>query len=227
MADPLISETRREPVYANLREMFALLMCPGSVRTKTTTGNLTLDATYPTLVSLTLDAARTITLDTIASASGCWRLLHNVTTAAAYLMTVNNPAAAAVGYVRAGEIGLYYCDGTAWSLVHTIPTSKVIAGASTAAAGTDSTNAGVLPAGTSSAYPTSAADGTKGVRIHANDDVIGRVIEVHNVAAAVLKVYPPVGGTINGGGVDASVSSVSGHGVRLLCTAALTWIVLN
>lgn len=99
-------------------------------------------------------------------------------------------------------------------------------GASTTAAGTTTTDAGVLPAATAEVYPTSAADGTKGVRLHADDNVTGRRIFVGNgVSNAILKVYPPTGGTINGAAANAAFSSVSGKGVILICLdgTAGTW----
>jgi predicted RecA/RadA family phage recombinase len=99
-------------------------------------------------------------------------------------------------------------------------------GASTAAAGSTTTDAGVLPAGTAQTYPTTAADGTKGVRISATDKVTGRILFIGNQAAAILKVYPPTGGNINGLGVDAAFSSVSGKGVVIQClsSAGNTWL---
>ena len=100
--------------------------------------------------------------------------------------------------------------------------------ASTAAAGTTTGTATVLPStGTSRVYPTTAADGTKGVRLHANDKVTGRMIFIGNgVAAQILKVYPPTGGTINGAAADAAFSSASGKGVILFCldATANTWL---
>jgi hypothetical protein len=99
-------------------------------------------------------------------------------------------------------------------------------GASTAAAGTISADATVLPSGTASVYPTTGADGTKGVRISAADTVTGKRIDIANgAAAAVLKVYPPTGGTINGGSVDAAYSSASGRGAHLICLSGSgnTW----
>lgn len=97
----------------------------------------------------------------------------------------------------------------------------VAAGASTAAAGTTTADAGVLPAGTSSVYPTSAADDTKGVRIHATDKVAGRMLFIGNgVSNKILKVYPASGGTINGASADAAFSSVSGGGVIVVCLSA-------
>lgn len=94
-------------------------------------------------------------------------------------------------------------------------------GASTAAAGSTASDAAVLPAGTSSVYPTTAADGTKGVKINGADKINGKMIWVLNsVSASALKVYPPAGGTINGGAADAAVVSAAGRGVCLVCLSA-------
>ncbi len=100
------------------------------------------------------------------------------------------------------------------------------AGASTAALGSDSTGAAVLPSATGSFYPTTAADDTKGVRINAADRVDGKMLFIGNgVANKILKVYPPTGGTINGGVADAAYSSSSGRGVHLIClsSSSNTW----
>lgn len=77
--------------------------------------------------------------------------------------------------------------------------------------------------------PTTAADGTVGVRIHANDKVLGRRLFVGNNAAAVLKVYPPTGGTINGAGADVAFSSESGAGAWMVCTSVSsnTWLAFS
>lgn len=99
-------------------------------------------------------------------------------------------------------------------------------GASSAAAGTTTTDATVLPAGTADVYPTTAADGTKGVRLHANELWTGRRIFIGNgVGNQILKVYPPTGGNINALGVDAAFSSASGKGVILICLSqgSNTW----
>jgi hypothetical protein len=99
-------------------------------------------------------------------------------------------------------------------------------GASTAAAGTTSANAAVLPAATSTVYPTTAAD-TKGVRVHVKDQVAGRTLFIGNgVSAQILKVYAPTGGSINGAAADAAFSSASGKGVILVCLSATanTWL---
>ncbi len=100
-------------------------------------------------------------------------------------------------------------------------------GSSTAAAGTTTSDAGVLPAGTATTYPTTAADGTKGVRVHASDKVTGRVLFIGNgVSNQILKVYAPSGGTINGAAGDAAFSSVSGKGVIIQClnSTSNTWL---
>jgi hypothetical protein len=98
----------------------------------------------------------------------------------------------------------------------TKPVTKT-AGANTAAAGTTTGDAGVLPAGTAPAYHVTGADGTKGVRVHATDKVTGREIMITNGAAAVLKIYPPAGGAINNAAADAAYSTASGKGALLRC----------
>lgn len=101
-------------------------------------------------------------------------------------------------------------------------------GASTAAAGSTTADAGALPAGTANVYPTTAADGTKGVVLNAADRVTGRRIFIGNgVSNAILKVYPPSGGTVNGASADAAFSSVSGKGVVAICLSgsANTWLM--
>lgn len=100
-------------------------------------------------------------------------------------------------------------------------------GASTAAAGSDNTDAAALPAGTAAVYPTTAADDAKGVIIHANDKVTGRMLLIGNgVGNKILKVYPPSGGNINGLGANAAFSSVSGKGVVIVCLSSVsnTWL---
>jgi hypothetical protein len=100
-------------------------------------------------------------------------------------------------------------------------------GASTAALGTNSGNAAVLPAGTAPVYPTTAADDTVGVRIHASDQITGRTLFIGNgVSNKILKVYPPTGGVINGAAADAAFSSDSGKGVVIMCLSSggNTWL---
>lgn len=99
-------------------------------------------------------------------------------------------------------------------------------GASTVAAGSTYADAGALPAGTASFYPTTAADDTKGVILNVADQVTGRTIDIGNgVSNKILKVYAPAGGTINGAAANAAFSSDSGKGVRITCLdgAANTW----
>ncbi len=103
----------------------------------------------------------------------------------------------------------------------------VTPGGSTAAAGSTTSDAGVLPAGTAGVYPTTAADDTKGVRVHASDKVSGRLIKIGNgVSNKILKVYAPSGGTINGGSADAAFSGASGKGVEIYCldSTGNTWL---
>ena len=135
-------------------------------------------------------------------------------------------AAGAAGTIVAGTLLYTVTDGSMAYVALGEPTENVSIGASTAAAGSVTGDAGVLPAATAKFYPTSAADGTKGVRLHADDAVTGRRIYVGNgVSNAILKVYPPTGGTINGAAANAAFSSVSGKGVILICVSGSgnTW----
>jgi hypothetical protein len=103
----------------------------------------------------------------------------------------------------------------------------IIPGASTAAAGSTNADAAALPSGTSSTYPVTGADDTKGVIISAADKVTGKVVRVGNlVFNKIIKVYPPNGGTINGASANAAYSSGSGKGVILQCLsgAGNTWM---
>lgn len=109
------------------------------------------------------------------------------------------------------------------------PTVAVEAvGASTAATGTTTADAGALPAATANVYPTTAADDIKGVVINAADKITGRRFLIGNgVSNKILKVYPAAGGTINGAAADAAFSSASGKGVYVVClsAAANTWLM--
>jgi hypothetical protein len=116
------------------------------------------------------------------------------------------------------------------SPVFTGTVTEAAPGASTPAAGTTTTDAGVLPAGTSSCYPTTAADGTKGVRINAADQVTGRRFLIGNgVSNQTLKVYAPSGGTINGAAADAAYVTASGKGAYVECLsgAGNTWFAIG
>ena len=107
---------------------------------------------------------------------------------------------------------------------------EMVVGASTAALGTDSGTAAVLPDATGGVYPVTAADGTVGVRLHADDKVLDRrIMIVNEVTNKILKIYPPTGGTINGAAADAAFATLSGSGAILICTNATTnaWIAYN
>lgn len=133
---------------------------------------------------------------------------------------------------QSGGDARYYGAGTllhleAGSAFVNDGTDTRTAGASTAAAGSATGDAGALPEGTSSVYPTTAADDTKGVRVHASDQVTGRTILIGNgVSNKILKVYPPTGGTINGASANAAFSGASGKGVIMVCLdgTANTWL---
>jgi len=100
---------------------------------------------------------------------------------------------------------------------------------STPALGTNAATAAVLVGG-KALYPVSAADGTKGVIIAAVDAQLGNEIKIGNrVATAVLKIYPPTGGTINGASANAAHDTTSGQGVTLICLVAAsggTWVTV-
>lgn len=103
-------------------------------------------------------------------------------------------------------------------------------GASTAGAGTTTADAGVLPAGTAFILPTTGANGTVGVRIDVADKVTGRVLYIGNgVSNAVLKIYAPSGGTINGAAGDAAYSTASGKGALVVCLSGSgnTWLAIG
>jgi predicted RecA/RadA family phage recombinase len=100
-------------------------------------------------------------------------------------------------------------------------------GVSTEAAGSSSADAAELPAGTASVYPTTGANDSTGVIINAADKVTGRMLFIGNgVSNKILKVYPPSGGSINGGSANAAFSSDSGKGVIVVCLSSgdNTWL---
>lgn len=145
--------------------------------------------------------------------------------------TLNGVAVAAVaGVAEASKVPVL---GTTKNLdvlvvaAFTATTAIVVAGASTVALGTNTGTAAALPAGTSSVYPTTAADDTVGVVVSASDKVTGRLLFIGNgVSNKILKVYPAAGGTINGAGADVAFSSASGKGVILYCLSSVanTWL---
>lgn len=109
----------------------------------------------------------------------------------------------------------------------------VVGGSETkAAAGTTGANATAIGL---SLTTITGADGTKGVRLpiayggSADECPPGRGIAVYNSDVTnTLKVYPPTGGTIDGGSVDASVSVVALATAYFTPSAGLTYSsVLN
>lgn len=142
--------------------------------------------------------------------------------------TAGTGAAAATGVgPYMGTAAAAALSGDAYVIVRLgVPSKDEVPGASTAAAGSTTSDAGVLPAATSRVYLTSGADDTKGVRINAADQVTGRKLYIANgVSNKILKVYGPSGAVINGASADAAFSSASGAGVTIICTSGSgnTW----
>lgn len=219
--------------------------------TVTLTGTTTLEVTSYRVQKLDpAGAHRNVVLPSISLSKGLSFDIVNKADAAENLVLKDENSNTIVT-VGQGQVTAVFCDGfewiaypVTWSIAAlagvtitgaTISTSTLVAptisdpvisrapGASTAAAGNATGNAGVLPAATSSVYPTTAADDTKGVRVHADDTVTGRMLWIGNgVSNKILKVYPPTGGTINGGAGDAAFSSVSGKGVVVYCLDSAT-----
>lgn len=107
------------------------------------------------------------------------------------------------------------------ALKTTKPSIRVSAAA--VAAGSTTTDALVL--GISNAvFVVTAADGAKGVRLTAI--ATDAEVKVINNAAAVLKIYPPTGGTINGGSADASISVSANRTALLHQISASAWTAL-
>lgn len=192
--------------------------------------------------SIAKNIAGHLTKATQAAGSATLRLLNEngtaIGVASGAIAEGDRITAAAAGKVAANGQGVVLgvaleavTDGEAIqyrpsSRVASVNGAPLAIGASTAAAGSTTTDAGVLPAATGSVYPTTAADGTMGVRVHADDAVTGRQLFIGNgAAAAILKVYPPTGGTINGAAANAAFSSASGKGVVLVCLSGSgnTW----
>jgi hypothetical protein len=128
--------------------------------------------------------------------------------------------------IRDSSAGLAMAVATVAGIVNS-KGETITPGASTAAAGSTNADAATLPAGTSKVYPTTAADDTKGVIMDVADQVTGRLVMIGNgVSNKILKVYPPIGGTINGAAANAAFSSASGKGVFMFClsSGSNTWL---
>lgn len=96
---------------------------------------------------------------------------------------------------------------------------------SVAATGSAQGDAAALSA-TKFLHTVTAADGTKGVILPAIATAdIGKIHTIISTAAAVLKIYPATGGTINGGSANAAFSSATGPAtITCYATAASTWV---
>lgn len=137
--------------------------------------------------------------------------------------TGGTAAAVSVGTTNASQVNLAKAS---------VPTAiggpiNASIGASTSAAGSSTGDATALPAGTAAIYPTTAADDTTGVRIHASDKVSNRLILIGNgVVDKILKIYAPSGGTINGGSANTAYSTSAGRGAIVYCTSSgdNTWL---
>jgi hypothetical protein len=100
-------------------------------------------------------------------------------------------------------------------------THKLASPLTVAAAGTVAGDATAIPA-SAVAVKVTGADAAKGVMLPGRT---GEVMHLQNVAAAVLKVYPYTGGTINGGAANAAYSLAASKWALLICTAQDTWSV--
>jgi len=65
-------------------------------------------------------------------------------------------------------------------------------------------------------------DGTKGVVLPQPTGALASTMRVVSVSGA-LKVYPPVGGTINGGSVNANITLSQNIPAEFTCLDGLTW----
>lgn len=202
----------------------AQLRLRGGIEITTLTGNVTLDASSSNIQVLDPGgAARVVTLPAEDESNGLMFWFFNAADAAE-LVTIKEDGATTVVALRGGESALVACNGTTWAKVDADEDQP---GASTAAAGSTTSDAGALPAATAKVYPTTAADGTKGVKVHVDDKVTGRMLFIGNgVSNQILKVYGPTGAAINGAAADAAFSSASGKGVVLYCLSASgnTWL---
>ena len=223
---PLISAARATTLAVDIDPSHGLTRCSGSYRSKALDGALTLTNVYPAKLKLDPNgAARNVTLEAEASSEGMSRHIYNSADAAENLVILDD-SPATVATLRAGEEGEFYCDGTVWNLIRVIPALSTIPGASTVADGTTVADAIALPAGTSSVYPVTAADDTKGVKLTVSDQITGRTIMiVNNVSNKILKVYGPSGAVINGASANAAFSGGSGKSILITCLSGSgnTW----
>lgn len=87
-----------------------------------------------------------------------------------------------------------------------------------ASAGSTTSDAGALTV-TKGFHQVTGADGVKGVKV--GSMVAGDIHVLLNTTAAVLKVYAPTGGTVNGAGADVAFSALTGI-KPIICVATST-----
>ena len=104
------------------------------------------------------------------------------------------------------------------------PVSHKVVNTAVAAAGADNTDAGTLTSvGAQHVTSDSAA---KGVKLPVG--VAGDDLTIINDSGTSCELYPDAGGNVNGGTTTTgSVTIPANSGVRAICTAALTWRVLE
>jgi hypothetical protein len=90
--------------------------------------------------------------------------------------------------------------------------------ASVAAAGTVQGDAAAI---TCEVNAVTASDGTKGVVLPTAE--VGMQITVKNTVAAVLKVYPASGGTINALSANAAISMAASTSATFVATSTTQW----
>jgi hypothetical protein len=97
-----------------------------------------------------------------------------------------------------------------------------------ALAPTGSVQADAAPITTGGIVVVTGADATKGVMLPAIDtDRIGAILIIVNATAAVLKVWPEVGGTIDAVAANGNVSVIASANAFFVATAAKTWMMCN
>jgi hypothetical protein len=88
------------------------------------------------------------------------------------------------------------------------------------------TQATAAPITTDIIYITSSGASTSGA-VLPNDAVPGDSIQIMAASgiSSAPKIYPPLGGTINGGATNAAINmTTSGSSFELFCLGPLTWV---
>lgn len=90
---------------------------PGAASVRTLAGNVTLDATYPSVLKLDPDgSARDVVLDAEEGHAGRIRWIINSAGGAENLV-VKNDAAATIATINQNESAVFFCDGASWTLL--------------------------------------------------------------------------------------------------------------